>query len=292
MKKVLTIVSNENNIISNNSFEAIQDLISTKTTNTWLKRELACDLHFEDKTAKIDPNLFIYLDQNKFDWAIQETLNRNKKLFLSDMDSTIIKQECINELAHYAGVREEVSLITEKSMNGEISFTEAFVERVGLLKGMDVNVLDKVYLNIELNDGAEILLKNLCKRDIHTVLVSGGFTYFTDKLSKKLGFSENYANKLEILDNIITGKILPPVIDGKAKRDILDKITQKLNINRHDVVSVGDGANDVEMISNSALGVSYYGKNILKSRANAQINNTNLSSILFFIGLKEADIIY
>jgi len=292
MKKVLTIVSNENNIISNNSFEAIQDLISTKTTNTWLKRELACDLHFEDKTAKIDPNLFIYLNQNKFDWAIQETLNRNKKLFLSDMDSTIIKQECIDELAHYAGVREEVSLITEKSMNGEISFTEAFVERVGLLKGMDVNVLDKVYLNIELNDGAEILLKNLCKRDIHTVLVSGGFTYFTDKLSKKLGFSENYANKLEILDNIITGKILPPVIDGKAKRDILDKITQKLNINRHDVVSVGDGANDVEMISNSALGVSYYGKNILKSRANAQINNTNLSSILFFIGLKEADIIY
>jgi phosphoserine phosphatase len=292
MKKVLTIVSNENNIISNNSFEAIQDLISTKTTNTWLKRELACDLHFEDKTAKIDPNLFIYLDQNKFDWAIQETLNRNKKLFLSDMDSTIIKQECIDELAHYAGVREEVSLITEKSMNGEISFTEAFVERVGLLKGMDVNVLDKVYLNIELNDGAEILLKNLCKRDIHTVLVSGGFTYFTDKLSKKLGFSENYANKLEILDNIITGKILPPVIDGKAKRDILDKITQKLNINRHDVVSVGDGANDVEMISNSALGVSYYGKNILKNRANAQINNTNLSSILFFIGLKEADIIY
>ena len=232
MKKVLTIVSNENNIISNNSFEAIQDLISTKTTNTWLKRELACDLHFEDKTAKIDPNLFIYLDQNKFDWAIQETLNRNKKLFLSDMDSTIIKQECIDELAHYAGVREEVSLITEKSMNGEISFTEAFVERVGLLKGMDVNVLDKVYLNIELNDGAEILLKNLCKRDIHTVLVSGGFTYFTDKLSKKLGFSENYANKLEILDNIITGKILPPVIDGKAKRDILDKVTQKLNINR------------------------------------------------------------
>jgi phosphoserine phosphatase len=292
MKKVLTIVSNENNIISNNSFEAIQDLISTKTTNTWLKRELACDLHFEDKTAKIDPNLFIYLDQNKFDWAIQETLNRNKKLFLSDMDSTIIKQECIDELAHYAGVREEVSLITEKSMNGEISFTEAFVERVGLLKGMDVNVLDKVYLNIELNDGAEILLKNLCKRDIHTVLVSGGFTYFTDKLSKKLGFSENYANKLEILDNIITGKILPPVIDGKAKRDILDKITQKLNINRHDVVSVGDGANDIEMISNSALGVSYYGKNILKNRANAQINNTNLSSILFFIGLKEADIIY
>jgi len=292
MKKVLTIVSNENNIISNNSFEAIQDLISTKTTNTWLKRELACDLHFEDKTAKIDPNLFIYLDQNKFDWAIQETLNRNKKLFLSDMDSTIIKQECIDELAHYAGVREEVSLITEKSMNGEISFTEAFVERVGLLKDMDVNVLDKVYLNIELNDGAEILLKNLCKRDIHTVLVSGGFTYFTDKLSKKLGFSENYANKLEILDNIITGKILPPVIDGKAKRDILDKITQKLNINRHDVVSVGDGANDVEMISNSALGVSYYGKNILKNRANAQINNTNLSSILFFIGLKEADIIY
>lgn len=292
MKKVLTIVSNENNIISNNNFEAIQDLISTKTTNTWLKRELACDLHFEDKTAKIDPNLFIYLDQNKFDWAIQETLNRNKKLFLSDMDSTIIKQECIDELAHYAGVREEVSLITEKSMNGEISFTEAFVERVGLLKGMDVNVLDKVYLNIELNDGAEILLKNLCKRDIHTVLVSGGFTYFTDKLSKKLGFSENYANKLEILDNIITGKILPPVIDDKAKRDILDKITQKLNINRHDVVSVGDGANDVEMISNSALGVSYYGKNILKNRANAQINNTNLSSILFFIGLKEADIIY
>lgn len=292
MKKVLTIVSNENNIISNNSFEAIQDLINTKTTNTWLKRELACDLHFEDKTAKIDPNLFIYLDQNKFDWAIQETLNRNKKLFLSDMDSTIIKQECIDELANYAGVGEEVSLITEKSMNGEISFTEAFVERVSLLKGMDVNVLDKVYLNIELNDGAEILLKNLCKRDIYTVLVSGGFTYFTDKLSKKLGFSENYANKLEILDNIITGKILPPVIDGKAKRYILEKITQKLNINRHDVVSVGDGANDVEMIGNSALGVSYYGKNILKNRANAQINNTNLSSILFFIGLKDADIIY
>jgi phosphoserine phosphatase len=292
MKKVLTIVSNEDNIISNNSFEAIQDLMNTKTRNTWLKRELACDLYFDDTTAKIDENLFNYLDQKQFDWAIQEVLNRNKKLFLSDMDSTMIKQECIDELAHYAGVREEVSLITAKSMNGEISFTEAFIQRVGLLEGMDINALDEVYLNIELNDGAELLLKNLSKQNIYTVLVSGGFTFFTDKLSEKLGFRENYANKLEILDNTITGRVVPPIIDGNAKRNILDQITKKMKLNSHDVVSVGDGANDVEMISNSALGVSYHGKYILRNKANAQINHTNLSSILYFIGLREADIIY
>ena len=220
MKKVLTIVSNEDNIISNNSFEAIQDLMNTKTRNTWLKKELACDLYFDDTTAKIDENLINYLDQKQFDWAIQEDLNRNKKLFLSDMDSTMIKQECIDELAHYAGVREEVSLITAKSMNGEISFTEAFIQRVGLLEGMDINALDEVYLNIELNDGAELLLKNLSKRNIYTVLVSGGFTFFTDKLSEKLGFRENYANTLEILDNTITGRVVPPIIDGNAKRNI------------------------------------------------------------------------
>ena len=104
MKKVLTIVSNEDNIISNNSFEAIQDLMNTKTRNTWLKKELACDLYFDDTAARIDENLFNYLDQKQFDWAIQEDFNRNKKLFLSDMDSTIIKQKCIDELAHYAGV--------------------------------------------------------------------------------------------------------------------------------------------------------------------------------------------
>ncbi|NDD48483.1 MAG: phosphoserine phosphatase SerB [Alphaproteobacteria bacterium] len=292
MRKVLTIVSNEDNIISNNSFEAIQDLMNTKTRNTWLKKELACDLYFDDTAARIDENLFNYLDQKQFDWAIQEDFNRNKKLFLSDMDSTIIKQECIDELAHYAGVREEVSLITEKSMKGEINFTEAFIERVTLLEGMNINALDEVYLNIELNDGADLLLKNLSKQNIYTVLVSGGFTYFTDKLSEKLGFKENYANRLEILNKKITGKVIPPIIDGNAKKNILDQITKKMQLNRHDVVSVGDGANDVEMISNSALGVSYHGKHILRNKANAQINHTNLTSILYFIGLREADIIY
>ncbi len=292
MKKVLTIVSNEDNIISNNSFEAIQDLMNTKTRNAWLKKDLACDLYFDDTTAKIDENLFKYLDQKQFDWAIQEDLNRNKKLFLSDMDSTIIKQECIDELAHYADVRDEVSLITEKSMKGEINFTEAFIERVALLEGMNINALDEVYLNIELNDGADLLLKNLSKQNIYTVLVSGGFTYFTDKLSEKLGFKENYANRLEILNKKMTGKVIPPIIDGIAKKNILDQITKKMQLNRHDVVSVGDGANDVEMISNSALGVSYRGKHILRNKANAQINHTNLTSILYFIGLREADIIY
>ena len=206
------------------------------------------------------------------------------------MDSTIIKQECIDEIADLANVKEEVEDITRRAMEGEIAFADALEKRVGLLKGMKLELLNEIFQKIEFNDGAEKLLINLNKQKIKTILVSGGFTFFTKKISEKLNFHENYANNLEVIDDILTGKVIPPIIDSTSKKKILKKTIESHKLTNAEVVAIGDGANDLEMIKEAGLGVSYRGKPILKAAANGHIEHTGLDSY-YFIGIPEDRII-
>ena len=295
MEKILTLVSNNNNIITPLRIEAIEYLIKVKTAKIWLNENIACDISFNTKgdtdiSADTMIRLSKLLNSFEYDWSIQDKKNRGKKIFLSDMDSTIIKQECIDEIAYYADIQEEVIGITKMSMEGLIPFEEALKRRVSLLKGINLEVLNDIYYNkIQITDGADTLLKTLKKVNIRTILVSGGFTFFTDKLSKRLGFDEHYANTLEVNDEYLTGELLLPIIDGTSKKKVLKDTVRKLRVHKNDVIAVGDGANDIEMIDAAGLGISYKAKEVLKQYSNAQINYTNLKSILYFIGIPKID---
>tara|TARA_B100001093_G_C26683497_1_gene951529 strand:+ start:145 stop:1041 length:897 start_codon:yes stop_codon:yes gene_type:complete len=295
MEKILTLVSNNKNIITPLRIEAIEYLIKVKTVKIWLNENIACDISFSTKAGnEISSDTMMrlskLLNSFEYDWSIQNKKDRGKKIFMSDMDSTIIKQECIDEIAYYADIQEEVIGITKMSMEGHIPFEEALKRRVSLLKGIKLEALNEIYNNkIQITDGADTLLKTLKKVNIRTILVSGGFTFFTDKLSKKLGFDENYANTLEVNDKYLTGKLLSPIIDGSSKKKVLNDTVRRLKVDRNDVIAVGDGANDIEMINAAGLGISYKAKEILKQHSDGQINYTNLESILYFIGVPKID---
>ena len=291
MKKLLTIVSSKDNNITTETFIAIQDFLKVDIKSKWLASEKACEIYFNsDETVMVD-ELVEYFNTHLYDWAYQTAQENKKRLFISDMDSTIIKQECIDEIADLANLKEEVEDITRKAMGGEIGFTEALEKRVGLLKGIKLELLNEIFQKIEFNDGAEKLLINLNKQKIKTILVSGGFTFFTEKISEKLNFQENYANTLEVIDGIITGKVIPPIIDSVSKKNILKKTIDSHKLKNADVVAIGDGANDLEMIKEAGLGISYKGKPILKANANGQIEHSGLDSLLYFIGISADKIV-
>ena len=291
MKKILTIVSNKDNHITTETFIAIKDFLKVDIKSKWLAREKACEIYFNsDQTVVVD-ELVEYFNTHLYDWAYQNAQENNKRVFISDMDSTIIKQECIDEIADLANVKVEVEGITRRAMGGEIAFADALQKRVSLLKGIKLELLYEIFKRIEFNDGAEKLLLNLNKQNIKTILVSGGFTFFTEKISEKLNFQENYANTLEVIDNILTGRVIPPIIDSISKKNILKKTVASHKLKTSEVVAIGDGANDLEMIKEAGLGVSYRGKPILKANANGQIEHTSLDSLLYFIGIPEDKII-
>jgi len=202
-----------------------------------------------------------------------------KRLIVFDMDSTIVDSEIIVELARAAGVEKEVNELTKKAMEGEMNFEEALKERVKLLKGLPVSVLEKIYSEIKLTEGAKELIRNLKSSGYKVALVSGGFTYFTERLKKELNIDYAFGNELEIKDGKLTGNIKGRIIDSKEKARIIDEIARKEGISREFVVAVGDGANDRIMIENAGLGIAFNAKKALKEVADGTISKDN------FIGL-------
>lgn len=202
-----------------------------------------------------------------------------KRLIVFDMDSTIVDSEIIVELARAAGVEREVNELTRRAMEGEMNFEEALKERVKLLKGLPVKVLEKIYSEIKLTEGAKELIHNLKTSGYKVALVSGGFTYFTDRLKKELNLDYAFGNELEIKDGKLTGNIKGRIIDSKEKARIIDEIARKEGIDREFVVAVGDGANDRIMIENAGLGIAFNAKEALKEVADGTISKDN------FIGL-------
>ena len=209
---------------------------------------------------------------------------RTHKLACFDMDSTLIEQEVIVELAKTAGIGEQVEAITEAAMRGEMDFDESFAQRVALLKGIPTSVLDDICSRLTLSTGARTTISALKALGYHTVLVSGGFTYFARYIAEQLGIDEVHANALDIDDGEVTGHVQLPIINGAKKAAIAEHTAERLGIDMSQVVCVGDGANDLPMMALADLGVAFNAKPIVQARADAAVNVTGLEGVLYALG--------
>lgn len=219
------------------------------------------------------------------DMVVQPLEGRRKKMLLADMDSTMIEQECIDELADEAGVGKRVADITARAMNGEIDFEGALRERVGLLKGLDVSVIDRVLeTRISLMPGGAVLLATMKAGGAYAALVSGGFTAFTSRVADQLGFDENRANSLIAEDGKLTGEVGMPILGREAKVRALEEITAELGISAKDVLAVGDGANDLDMLTHAGTGVALHAKPAVQEQVSTRINHGDLTALLFLQG--------
>lgn len=273
--------------------DALQHHGGIVTGVEWLAEEEACDIFFavlsvEDAVGMLEH----LLEAVPFDYIVQSAAERKKKLLICDMDSTIIQQECVDELADFAGLKEEVSAITARAMNGELDFKEALIERVQLLKGLQETVLHTAYEErITFMPGAKELVATMREQGAKTLLVSGGFTFFTSRVKEILGFDIEEANILEIADGVLTGEVVPPIRDKLAKRDALSYYTEKFGFKEQETLAVGDGANDLPMLQLAGLGVAYHAKPAVRSAVQVRIDHTDLTALLYAQGYGSSDII-
>lgn len=225
-----------------------------------------------------------------FDISLQEdnVFRRCRRLICFDMDSTLIETEVIDELADRAGVGQEVRAITESAMRGEIDFTESFKRRVALLKGLDESVMRDIAENLPITEGVERMMQVLKRTGYKTAILSGGFTYFGNYLKQRFGFDYVYANELEIADGKLTGRHRGDVVDGKRKAELLKIIAQVENINIAQTIAVGDGANDLPMLSTAGLGIAFHAKPKVKRTARQSISTIGLDGVLYFLGFKDS----
>lgn len=202
-------------------------------------------------------------------------------LVVMDMDSTLISIECIDEIADMQGLKPQVAAITESAMRGEIEFAESLRKRVALLKGLDESALQRVYdERLELNPGAQKMLDTLRSKGIKTMLVSGGFTFFTDRLKSRVGLDHAHANQLEIVDGKLTGKVLGDVLDAQGKADWLTRTRDALGLRKEQVIAIGDGANDLKMMEAAGAGVAYHAKPVVREQATYAISHVGLDGVV------------
>ena len=237
-------------------------------------------------------NALLSLPKDGLDISFQrdDIYRRSRRLICFDMDSTLVHTECIDELAARAGVGEQVKAITAQAMRGEIDFAESFKRRVALLKGLDESVLEEIAHNLPYNEGLERMMKILKMVGYKTAILSGGFTYFGKYLQQKFGFDYVYANELEIVDGKLTGRYVGDIVDGRRKAELLRLLCQVENINLAQSVAVGDGANDLPMLSLAGLGIAYHAKPKVQANAKQNLSSIGLDGILYFLGLKDSQI--
>ena len=223
-----------------------------------------------------------------FSFQLDNMYRRMRRLICFDMDSTLIQTECIDELAERAGVGDQVREITERAMRGEIDFIESFTERVALLKGLDESVMKEIAENLPITEGVERLMFVLKRYGYKIAILSGGFTYFGNYLKDKFGIDYVYANELEIVNGKLTGRYLGDVVDGKRKAELLKLIAQVERVDIAQTIAVGDGANDLPMLSEAGLGIAFHAKPKVVANAQQSINTIGLDGVLYFLGFKDS----
>jgi len=236
-------------------------------------------------------NLMALASRLDIDIAVQEDgiFRRHRRLIAFDMDSTLIDTEVIDELAIAAGVGEQVADITEKAMGGHLDFQESLRQRVSLLAGLPVQTLSEIAQRLPLTEGVEVLFPALKTLGYKTAIISGGFNYFGEFLQQRLGIDYVYANGLDVVDGKLTGEVVRPVVDAKAKATILSELARKEGIAMEQTIAVGDGANDIEMLAAAGLGIAYHAKAIVRDRSDHAISQLGLDSILFLLGVSDRE---
>jgi phosphoserine phosphatase len=215
---------------------------------------------------------------------------RNRRLFVFDMDSTLIQAEVIDELAKLHGVGDQVSAITASAMRGELDFKQSFTRRISLLRGLSADRVQNVIHSIPPADGAERLIATLKRLGYKTAILSGGFTFFGKHLQARLGIDYVFANELEIEDGAVTGRVASEIVDGKKKAELLEMIAQRENISLDQVVAVGDGANDLPMLNVAGMGIAFHAKPLVRQSANHAVSHLGLDSLLYLIGVRDRDL--
>ena len=241
-------------------------------------------------TEELQRDLMKLSNRLEMDFSFQKDTmyRRMRRLICFDMDSTLIKTEVIDELAERAGVGEQVRAITERAMRGEIDFRESFTERVALLKGLDESVMKDIAEHLPITEGVERMMYVLKKYGYKIAILSGGFTYFGNYLKEKFGIDYVYANNLEIVDGKLTGRYLGDIVDGRRKAELLQLIAQVENVDIAQTIAVGDGANDLPMLSVAGLGIAFHAKPKVKANARQSINTIGLDGVLYLLGFKDS----
>ncbi|MGO6720321.1 phosphoserine phosphatase SerB [Rhizobium ruizarguesonis] len=294
MALVATLVANPSNPVLTPEI-AEQAAKAVKASGLyWLADGIACDIALRDGTdvQTAEANILAVISSAPIDLVIQEQETRRKKLLIADMDSTMIGQECIDELAAEVGLKEKVATITARAMNGEIAFEPALRERVALLKGLPISVVDEVIAKrITLTPGGPELLATMKSKGHYTALVSGGFTVFTSRIAATLGFDENRANTLLEDGGILSGFVAEPILGKQAKVDALNEISARLGISPEEAIAVGDGANDLGMLHLAGAGVALHAKPAVAAEAQMRINHGDLTALLYIQGYRKTDFV-
>ena len=255
----------------------------------------AADIPFTAETTRDQRSLAERLrgTTSGIDIVVQPAAARRKKLFLADMDSTMIEQECIDELADYVGLKAHVAAITERAMRGDIAFEPALRERVALLEGLPISVIEEVLRDrIRLTAGGKTLVATMRANGAVTCMVSGGFTLFTDRIAAMIGFDKSRANRLTLVDgHKLAGKVADPVFGRDGKRAALIELRQDLGLAKNDTMAIGDGANDLDMILEAGLGVAYHAKPKIAATAPARIDHGDLTALLYVQGYRREEFV-
>ncbi len=272
----------------------VRQCLATTGKEDWLEENEACDLFIESTlpATGIADQARKALSGTALDMVCSSVEGRRKKLLICDMDSTVIDQECIDELGDAIGLGSRIREITADVVNGDISFSDALRERLALMKGMDRSLLETVYeKRITLKPGARTLVQTMRRHGAFCVLVSGGFSFFTSRIAERIGFHDHQGNELVFADGKLTGEVQEPILGRSAKLNSLMKLCDDKGLEPGDVLAAGDGANDIEMIKAAGLGVAFHGSDSVRDEANACIDHGDLTALLYVQGFRKSQFV-